>query len=332
MGLTKIEWCDRTWNCIRGCSRVSAGCTHCYAERFSARGLPGHKSPTTGEPFAVMKSDGPHWTGKVELIEHMLTEPMKWRKPTRCFVNSMSDLFHEELSDEAIDRVFAVMALCPAHTFIVLTKRAKRMREWFIRRPARFTDEIGRQRTMPGFICRPLLAGFYGTALANRSWQDGQWPLPNVILGVSVENQPTADARIPELLATPAACRIVSYEPALAAVDFRRWLRSQVPIKRIEDIPRLEDVRVLDQIIIGGESGPGARPFDLQWARDTIRQCEAANVPCFFKQAGAKPYVESLNADRHAIPIYYKDKKGGNPLEWEPGLRVREFPTLGGAR
>src|ERR1035438_8941698 len=243
---TSIEWTDVTWNPTRGCSRVSEGCRNCYAERTAARGLPGMNSPTTGEPFARMRrlpavggrsgcspaprsansGDGdpqtgtagslsilqPSWTGKVELIEAKLQEPLHWRKPRRVFVNSMSDLFHEALPDEAIDRVFAVMALCPHLTFQVLTKRAERAYAWANakfgagHRGERITELM---MMWTGF---PQGRGFPRYVEA--------WPLPNVWLGVSVEDQPTADARIPLLLQTPAALRFVSYEPGLAAVDF----------------------------------------------------------------------------------------------------------------
>ncbi len=190
MSKTKIEWTEHVWNCVRGCSRVSEGCRNCYAERMAARGLPGMRSPTTGESFAVMTPSGPQWTGRVELIESMLEVPLRRKKPTVYFVNSTSDLFHEALPDKAIDRVFAVMALCPEHTFLVLTKRPERMREYI--------------------TC----------------WG---WTLPNVWPGVSCEDQATADARIPLLLQTPAAVRFLSYEPALGPVDLTQWLPPNDP-------------------------------------------------------------------------------------------------------
>lgn len=184
---TTIEWLDQpgykaaSWNPTRGCTRVSEGCHHCYAEvmaaRFSGPGQWGHG-------FAEMRGGDHRWTGRVELVEDQLLMPMKWRKPRCIFVNSTSDLFHERLPDEAIDRVFAVMALCPQHRFIVLTKRPERMRNWFsigLRCVARVFDAAER-------------AG--GTV-------DGVWPLPNVWIGTSVEDQATADERIPHLLATP---------------------------------------------------------------------------------------------------------------------------------
>lgn len=187
-----IEWTDSTWNPVRGCSMAkgseTGGCLNCYAARLSARNLPEMRSPTTGESFARILQSGPRWTGKVELIEKALALPLKWRKPKRIFVNSLSDLFHEALPDEAIGRVFRVMECAPLHTFQVLTKRPDRMLEYCARRAQ----------------------------------------LPNVWLGVSVENQATADARILRLLKTPAAKRFISYEPALGPVDLRPWFASQI--------------------------------------------------------------------------------------------------------
>ena len=181
MGKTKIEWVKNrdgsegmTWNPVRGCTRISPGCQNCYAERMAARKLPGMCSPTTDEPFAMMHSGGPRWTGSVELIESALDIPLRRKKPTTYFVNSMSDLFHEKLPDEAIDRVFAVMAICPQHTFLVLTKRAERM--WEYAETIRSLSNDERQ-------CR------IGTRYT--------WPLPNVRLGVSAEDQHRADERLP---------------------------------------------------------------------------------------------------------------------------------------
>ncbi|MCU1325625.1 MAG: hypothetical protein JWN34_995 [Bryobacterales bacterium] len=292
---SSIGWTDSTWNPIRGCSMAKGseakGCLNCYAARLNARNLPEMKSPTTGEPFARILESGPRWTGKVELIEKSLTLPLKWKKPKRIFVNSLSDLFHEGLTDERIDRVFAVMALCPQHTFQVLTKRPERMLEYL--------------------SSVPLNSG----------------PLPNLWLGVSCEDQDTASARIPLLLQTPAAVSFVSYEPALGPVDFTRLSDGR--------INSLNAVYVtgenLDWIIVGGESGPGARPFDIQWARSTIAQCKAAGVACFVKQLGAKPFGWKFPhlPDSDISPL--KDRKGGDPLEWPEELRVQEFPEVASA-
>ncbi len=320
--MTKIEWTDDSWNPVRGCTRVSEGCRNCYAERQSARNFPSHRSPTTGEAFAILTDSGPRWTGKVELIESKLVEPLHWRKPRRVFVNSMSDLFHENLSYPDILHIFQVMAKCPRHTFQILTKRPAKMREllslcWW--------RNLGHSPEMGGDVWVKVIAGEQQAGDQNF--------LPNVWLGVSVENQPTADERIPELLGTPAAIRFVSYEPALAEVDFLNlnngngWLTGRLNALtgwRIKgcgyQIPA--ELRGLDWGIVGGESGPGARPFNLEWARNTIRQFQAAEVPLFVKQLGSHP-VSNNPAD---LPHLAATGKGGNPEDWPNDLRVRQFP------
>jgi protein gp37 len=223
---------------------------------MAARDLPGMRSPTTGKPFATRTAGGPRWTGKVELIPSKLDEPLRWRKPVKVFVNSMSDLFHEALPDEAIARVFAVMVASPQHTFQVLTKRPHRMREWMTGTgPAR--TELAGER----------LADEKGWCHAR---EGAAWPSANVWLGVSVEDQATADERIPLLLQTPTAKRFVSYEPALAAVDFRASLH--------------DHTSRIDWLIVGGESGPGARPFDLAWLESVAQQVEGTGCALFVKQ------------------------------------------------
>lgn len=306
MAETTIEWATHTWNPIRGCTRFSPGCLNCYAERMAARGLPGLNSPTTGEPFAVMTPSGPRWTGKVELIESKLMEPLRWRKPRIIFVNSISDTFHESVPDSWIERIFAVMEACPQHYFLVLTKRAERMRGWF------------------------------------RGIED--WPLPNVGLGVSAEDQQRADERIPHLLVTPAAMRFVSVEPLLGPVN----------LNRVEYEPEgsggtcfLDVMRgwgcsaggswstgKLDWVIIGGESGPGARPCAVEWVDSLVRQCSDAGVACFVKQLGAEIHgdYEDFPTARHIPGEGHKtwrlnDHKGGDPSEWPELLRVRQYPA-----
>lgn len=247
---SKIEWTDSTWNPIRGCTRVSEGCRNCYAEVMAARfSKPGQ----WGHGIAEMRGGDHRWTGRVDVIESAMNLPLRWRKPRRIFVNSISDLFHDAVPDETIERVFAVMALCPQHTFIVLTKRSRRVRA-FMNEPNRVVRAWGRcfDGRVPG------------------------WPLQNVHLGVSVEDQKTADERIPDLLATPAAVRIVSAEPLLGPIDF-----AKVPgFNRIGmDLSRW-------WIIVGGESGPGARPMHQEWVRSIRNQCDRAGVSFFFKQWG----------------------------------------------
>lgn len=338
-GSTSIEWTDVTWNPVRGCSRVSEGCRHCYAERQAAR-FRGDDDPFHG--FAYSDKSGPHWTGKVELIPSKLDEPLRWRKPRRVFVNSMSDLFHERLSDEAIAAVFGVMAACQQHTFQVLTKRPERMREWVRGSGEALTFDAGEK-----------LAGDNGWCHAH---EGEAWPLPNVHLGVSVENQETADARIPLLLQTPAALRFVSYEPALGPVDLQE-IRDGSWYDR-EGADRYDalfgrswwrdgEVGVgggpaIDWLIVGGESGPGARPCDVAWIRAAVEQCRGAGVPVFVKQLGARPIGEPwVKANGKVVTMHHhiarrgeivlSHPRGGDPSEWPEDLRrvLREMP--GGA-
>lgn len=283
MADTKIAWTEKTWNPVRGCSRKSPGCVNCYAERFAARDLPGHRSPTTGNPFAFMTQSGPRWTGKVELIEHMLDAPLHWRKPRKVFVNSMSDLFHESLPFEAIDRVFAVIALCPQHTFQVLTKRADRMVEYFASKRGHLTFEHAQ---VPARSVSRIL------------------PLSNVWLGVSCEDR-ARKSRIEDLRNTPAAIRFLSLEPLL------------------EDIGDL-DLRGIDWVIVGGESGPGARPCGIDWIRSIVQQCRGAEVACFVKQMGAN-CVDLLGKMNGAM----FDRKGGNFELFPEYVRVRQYPDDG---
>lgn len=306
MGNTNIEWCDKVWNPVRGCSKVSAGCANCYAERvaqrFSGPGLP-------YEGLATAKG----WTGKVRLVEDALTAPLGWRKPQRIFVNSMSDLFHEALSDDAIDEVFSVMALAGYHTFQVLTKRPQRMRDYALRVAASKPHDAVNSAVFDAV--NAVHGGF------------ASWPLPNVWLGVSVEDQATADARIPVLLDTPAAVRFVSYEPALGPVEFQRdrgWL---APFR--ETSPSLDRSPRIDWLIAGGESGPNARSCNVAWLRGPAKDCLEAGVAVFMKQLGARPwaYIDSHESELRHI-FWLRNRKGGDPAEWPEDLRLRQFPEV----
>lgn len=207
---TKIEWCDATWQPITGCTIVSPGCTNCYAMRLAGTRLKDHPS-RAGLTKCI---NGNHvWTGEVRFNEQWLTQPLKWRTPRKIFVCAHSDLFHESVPDEWIDRVFAVMVLCPQHTFMVLTKRSKRMRNYL---------EHANHRH-PGY--REIATGI-DVAFAYRTVERCGWPLPNVMIGVTAENQKCADERIPDLLATPAAKRFVSIEPMLGPVDLRKIMKN----------------------------------------------------------------------------------------------------------
>jgi protein gp37 len=332
---TTIEWTDATWNPVRGCTRVSEGCRNCYAEIMAARfSKPGQ----WGHGFATMKGGDHRWTGKLALIDDQLGLPLHWRKPRRIFVNSTSDLFHENLPDEAIDKVFAVMALCPQHTFQVLTKRPERMRRYLSSddRAANVRDWLNDQGPQLGLTDAQIVAACAGVSSG---------PLPNVWLGVSVEDQRHANERVHELLWTPAAKRFVSAEPLLGPVDLTRLnnmdtvahdalrgIRVKPPLgEPIDPTP----ANRLDWVIVGGESGSDARPMHPQWARALRDQCAAAGVPFFFKQwgewIGAGQTVEGQPPDRAyhrwpdgAISARVGKKAAGALLD---GREHREFPA-----
>lgn len=293
--MSKIEWTNKTWNPVRGCSMAPGselgGCLNCYAARLAARNLPEMRSPTTGEPFAIIRESGPRWTGKVELIRKKLVEPRHWKRRRMVFVNSMSDLFHESLPFHEIDECFDAMLGGDQHDYQILTKRGQRMFEYFDSTSSR-SDYLAKLRL---------------------------W------LGVSVENPATAGARLPWLLRIPSKIRMVSYEPALEWIDF-----NAVPIAGGAGVfsalwKRGLYGHQLDWGIIGGESGPGARPFWLKWARGTIKTFRAAGTPLFLKQIGARPIGDN-NLDLFHF-LLSKHEKGGDPAEWPEDLRrAREFP------
>jgi protein gp37 len=287
-----IEWTDATFNPVVGCSLVNPGCTNCYAMKQAARieRMNGEKSPHYVALTKPSKS-GAVWTGEVRMArDETLFQPLRWKKPRRIFVNSMGDLFHESVPDEWIDRVFAVMALAPQHTFQVLTKRARRMREYITSRAK--LDENGQpaddvRAVMTALVSTPSrreMAPALKAIPLGTFCHSGPWPLPNVWLGVSAEDQARADERIPDLLATPAAVRFVSAEPLLGPIDLERAGALTDPN---------EQFPLLDWVIVGGESGPDARPMHADWARAIRDQCEAAGIAFFFKQNG-----EWIDADQ----------------------------------
>jgi len=301
---SSIEWTDATWNPVTGCSVVSPGCTNCYAMKLAGTRLQHHVSRAglTRETKA-----GPVWTGEVRLNEQWLTQPLQWRRPRRIFVCAHGDLFHESVPDGWIDRVFAVMALAPQHTFQVLTKRAERMRRYFERYDAAHDDNCA------DFIANAARkAG--ATLMMCREARErvlDDWPMPNVWLGVSVEDQARAKERIPHLMAAPAAVRFLSCEPLLGPMDLGvawhgenaldsecwgdcNWCRNGADFPPLHNCQAhrqseadYEKARTgIDWVILGGESGPGARPMHPDWARSLRDQCAEAGVPFFFKQWG----------------------------------------------
>lgn len=323
-GQSKIEWTDATWNPIRArlkqdtqiriltdrektipagtwgyhCERVSPGCKNCYACHINQRTLPAFG---TGLDYTVPNRE------KVEIYldEEELLKPLRWKKPRIVFPCSMTDLFAEFVPDEFIDQMFAVMALADQHTFQILTKRAGRMEAYL-------GDTVMRGVGLGHDLILRIAAITNKPPIEIRR----AWPLPNVWLGVSVEDQKRKD-RIEILRQTEAALRFVSLEPLL------------------EDLGEV-DVRGIHWAIVGGESGPGARPMDLVWVRSVRDQCAAAGVPLFVKQLGSAPHSikDKISHRGNALPRpdgfyrYLRDRKGGDMEEWPEDLRVRQMPAV----
>lgn len=326
---TGIEWADATWNPIVGCSVVSPGCTNCYAMGMAARIAamqPGsHYAGTTQASKA-----GAVWSGKLRVApEHVFTQPLRWRRPRRIFVNSMGDLFHEGHHDEAIDHVFAVMALAPQHTYMVLTKRSARMRAYL-------SDPDTHHRICVAACDIAMELELRVILLSHPSLEPHappgprihlyRWPLPNVWLGVSTEDQRRADERVPDLLATPAAIRFVSAEPLLGplklfSLNERRGQRGTITdwhdaLRGLRFGPS-EETAGLDLVIAGGESGPKARPMHPDWARSLRDQCAAAGTAFFFKQWGE--WTTAKGASGH-MPIGHVFDDGYQMIR--PGKRA----------
>ena len=252
-----IEWTEASWNPTTGCTQISPGCANCYAKTLAKRLKAMGQSRYQNDGG---KGSGPGFA--LTLQPDVLELPLRWKRPRRIFVDSMSDLFHEDVPFEYIDKVFAVMALTPQHTYQCLTKRPERMREYMS------------DLQTPFRVARHIQSG------AQWSYElPFEWPLPGVWAGVTVENQHWADIRIPILLDTPAAVRFLSCEPLLGPVDLRQWLRIWTARGSVP-------VRLLHWVIVGGESGPRHRPFDPDWARSIVAQCREAGVSCFVKQLG----------------------------------------------
>ena len=321
---SKIEWTDETWNVVTGCTKVSAGCTHCYAERMSKR-LAGRCGYPKDDPF------------RVTLHPDKLDKPLKWKKPRKIFVNSMSDLFHEDVPDEFIDEVFAVMSDAGQHTFMILTKRPERMKQYLSLDNPRYTA-----RKVFNLTKDP--AGKFDCDL--------HWPLINVWLGTSVENQAAADERIPPLLQVPAAVKFISVEPLLGPVDlmsvqFGKYTTMNVlegcgiSLKSpCQSIPNAFSNKI-DWVITGGESGPGARPLHPDWVRSLRDQCQAAGTKFFFKSwgdwlpnaqeydcnPGGVDYEQKHELVRNVAMCRVGKKKSGRLID---GRTWDEMPEIGG--
>lgn len=377
MADSKIEWTDKTWSPIRArvkdnareialergwvdllsivskmrghvgphCEQISPGCHNCYSLTNNGRCLPNNG---TGLPFDKRSRE----LVDIFVDEKILMQPLHWKAPKKIFVENQSDLFGKWVPFEMADKVVAVMALTPWHTYQVLTKRAERMLDYL-------SSDL-----------RKMAVGYASDDISD-SIPCGllkQWPLPNCWLGVSAEDQKRADERIPLLLQTPAAVRFVSYEPALGPVDFKKislspdgdvWVNAltgqSYTYHAIGGLMKASLWFKLDWVIVGGESGPGARPFDLQWARDVRRQCKDAGAAFFMNQVGAVPIMPGCrqnhwdwgcrqnhwdwggawghtpkfsNYSEHPPMwrVHLKSKKGGDMEEWPEDLRVRQFP------
>lgn len=298
-----------------GCDRVSEGCDHCYALTLAGR-LKAMGNPRYQRDGDARRS-GPGFG--LTLHADQLDLPLRWRKPRLVFVDSMSDLFHADVPDEFIAEVFGVMAVAGryrGHVFQVLTKRPGPLASLLNR--STFRDQVAsaayrwaKDRVAAGVIADNIYpeGRFEGA-------RPTLWPLPNVWLGTSVETQKWADVRIPKLLETPAAVRFLSCEPLLGAIDLRPFLGSHAsPI----------DHDGLGWVIIGGESGPGARPMELGWGRSLVKQCQAAGVPVFVKQLGSVWANEHYGPEGGQVKVR-RNRKGGEPAEWPKDLRVREMP------
>ena len=315
---SKIEWTDASWNPVTGCSRVSPGCKNCYAESLSRRWK------WTTRPWTHRNA-----AENVQLHPERLENPLHWKRPRRIFVNSMSDLFHSRVPDDFIAKVFRTMHLASQHQFQILTKRPARMRNWF------------EQAKGPTYLNLLLLDE--GSEYAPRV-------LPNVWLGTSVEDQRRADERIPALMGCPAAVRFLSCEPLLGPIDLGLDRIEHAPYPNVteyagpylwhgtdctEIAPTGTVKRPIGKlhcegrwaaesyhypigwVIVGGESGPGARATELDWVEDLVDQCRRAQVPVFVKQLGSQWARDNGSGDR----------KGGQPDDWPSRLAIREYPA-----
>lgn len=360
---SKIQWCDATINPCCGCSPVSPACDNCYAARMAAR-MCRHPNPKISRLYEGLTDKGGRWTGKINLDPERMEQALRWKKPRRIFVGSMTDLFHKDVPEDFLDSVFASMSLARQHTFLILTKRPERMREYVL-----------------------------GTIERGMTWREGvTGRLPgNIWLGVTAENQTMADERIPILLETPAAKRFVSVEPMLGEVDLTPWMprsyecalscghrrgENNPPEWRcqqcgftgpdnnetwgygvnatcpecgefdpepvcpecgtymVQDHP---DTQYISWVIAGGESGPGARPTLPDWARALRDQCQAAGVPFLFKQWGdyapcpagkcteVDPACQILNEDFGSSVCHVGKHVAGRLLD---GVEHNEFPEV----
>lgn len=367
---TKIQWAGETWQVTAGCDPVSPGCLNCYAAAIAHRGLHTDHAGLTKSVKRRSRSGKlvslPVFNGEFRELWRRLEKPMATKKPTRFFVNSMSDLFHENASDDLIRAVFGVMDACPQHTFIVLTKRIDRAAAFF----QRVAEDYSRLRTCsnvtsPVDICRyEFEKRNQDTTLTEGS---GTWPLPNVHLMTSVEDQKRLEERVPLLLQCPAAVRGLSVEPLIDDdIDLSQHLcvtwqcsgcKAYFDGEHQETCPSCgraghwtgshafnspgQRGRAIDWVVVGGESGPGARGVRVDAIHRVVEQCQTNGVPVFVKQLGARPFGDLGNGNPLKIPdakraawrftwrtqlCTIRNASGGDIAEWPKELQVRELP------
>jgi protein gp37 len=297
---TAIEWSDASWNPVLGCARVSPGCDACYAivqARIRA-GNPNPKVATAFEGLTKPTEGRADWTGRINLLPERLEQPLRWRKPRKIFVNSLADLFHEDVPDQFIADVFAVMAVARWHTFQLLSKRHGRMK-------ALLTSDSFRAMYEAAWDRRASDLWRFGSQ-KTQDFMDGQisapWPIPNLCLGVSIENQPWAEIRVHALLSCQQAAGVlwVSAEPLLGPIDLRNLkARNGALIDALCGDVKSPDGTIyaacpgsVSWVVAGGESGAGSRPMHPDWARSLRDQCQDARVPYLFKQWGSHRWVE----------------------------------------
>lgn len=335
--MTTISWTSKVWNIVLGCTRDNEECDRCFAMHVAHRGLiEEHRGLTKLRPKGASRP-GVDWNGVVRLVPERLLLPFSWRKPRKIFVNSMSDLFHPQVPFEFIAAAFGVMAATPQHTYQILTKRPQRAREFFLW----LSSTVEVVKDGDGDVRYCLMQAFKHGVVWERHIDYPTWPLPNVHLGVSAGRQETA-SKIFDLLHCPAAVHWVSIEPMLGPVDLTQIecadqhgptyvldaLRGEIhlpPTRGVFFAPNR-----LAWVVVGGESGAGARPCDLAWIRDVISQCKRADVPVFCKQVGARPifFPGDPITGYEGIPQVWptSDAKGETMTEWPEDLRVREWP------
>lgn len=362
MNPTSISWClgpDGTpgysWNCFAGCSAkpISKGCEHCWACRLAATRL-AHKPGYKGLAYVDDSGEGAipcRWSGEVRFFPEKLTEPLRRRKPTGIFCGDMGDI--ALLPFEQIAAIFGVMAATPQHRYFILTKRPGRLREWFAWASENTARKIA---DACAATCQfgedfDIFVANYIDGWSRPKWDPDQtnpangtrprWPLPNVWVGCSVCTQEDADRNIPELLQIPAAVRFLSCEPLLEAVDLREVVMPDGDCLGAGLDNLGGSGTEIDWVIVGGESGPTARPCSVDWVRSIAQQCKYAGVPVFVKQLGANVIADHDDcstgksarydldwAKGGGLKVRMRDRAGADPAEWPADLRVRQLPEV----